>query len=81
MARTPKEKRVDKGNAAEKLFNDPLIQEVFEKMETSYNNAWVSSGLDDIQKRETLFLSIRALSEFKLELESMIMGGKIAQKE
>tara|TARA_R100000951_G_scaffold74124_1_gene62467 strand:+ start:151 stop:396 length:246 start_codon:yes stop_codon:yes gene_type:complete len=81
MARTPKEKRIDKGNAAEKLFNDPLIQEVFEKMETSYNNAWVSSGLDDIQKRETLFLSIRALSEFKLELESMIMGGKIAQKE
>lgn len=81
MARTPKEKRIDKGNAAEKLFNDPLIQEVFEKMEKSYNNAWVSSGLDDIQKRETLFLSIRALSDFKLELESMIMGGKIAQKE
>jgi|TARA_Y100000296_G_scaffold18207_1_gene21559 hypothetical protein len=81
MARTSKEKRINKGNAAEKLFNDPLIQEVFEKMETSYNNAWVSSGLDDIQKRETLFLSIRALSEFKLELESMIMGGKIAQKE
>tara|TARA_Y100000034_G_C6818889_1_gene368624 strand:+ start:127 stop:372 length:246 start_codon:yes stop_codon:yes gene_type:complete len=81
MARTPKEKRIDKGNAAEKLFNNPLIQEVFEKMETSYNNAWVSSGLDDIQKRETLFLSIRALSEFKLELESMITGGKIARKE
>ena len=81
MARTSKEKRINKGNAAEKLFNDPLIQEVFEKMETSYNNAWVSSGLDDIQKRETLFLSIRALSEFKLELESMITGGKIARKE
>jgi hypothetical protein len=81
MARTPKEKRIDKGNAAEKLFNDPLIQEVFEKMEASYNNAWVSSGFNDVQKRETLYLSIRALSDFKLELESMIMGGKIAQKE
>ena len=31
MARTSKEKRIDKGNAAEKLFNDPIIQEVFEK--------------------------------------------------
>ena len=81
MARTSKEKRVDKGNAAEKLFNDPIIQEVFEKLETSYNNAWVSSGLEDSQKRETLYLSIRALSQFKLELESMIMGGKIAQRE
>ena len=81
MARTSKEKRIDKGNAAEKLFNDPIIQEVFEKLETSYNNAWVSSGLEDSQKRETLYLSIRALSQFKLELESMIMGGKIAQRE
>ena len=81
MARTSKEKRIDKGNAAEKLFNDPIIQEVFEKLETSYNNAWVSSGLEDSQKRETLYLSIRALSQFKLELEAMIMGGKIAQNE
>ena len=81
MARTPKETRVDKGNSAQTLINDPIIQEVFEKLEKSYNNAWISSGLEDSQKRETLYLSIHALSQFKLELESMIMGGKIAQKE
>lgn len=81
MARTPKEERINKGNSAKVLIEDPILQEVFEKLETSYNNAWISSGLDDVQKRETLYLSIRALSQFKLELESMIMGGKIAQKE
>ena len=81
MARTPKEQRVDKGNSAQKLIEDPILQEIFEKLETSYNNSWISSGLEDSQKRETLYLSIRALAEFKLELESMIMGGKIAQKE
>jgi|TARA_R110000823_G_scaffold43402_2_gene112899 hypothetical protein len=81
MARTPKEERISKGISAKTLIEDPILQEVFEKLETSYNNAWISSGLDDVQKRETLYLSIRALSQFKLELESMIMGGKIAQKE
>ena len=81
MAHTPKEQRIAKGNSAQKLIEDPIIQEVFEKLETSYNNSWISSGLEDSQKRETLYLSIRALSEFKLELESMITGGKIAQKE
>jgi hypothetical protein len=81
MARTPKEERISKGVSAKTLIEDPILQEVFEKLETSYNNAWISSGLDDVQKRETLYLSIRALSQFKLELESMIMGGKIAQKE
>ena len=79
--RTPKEKRISKGNAAEKLLNDPIISEVFEKLETKYNSAWISSGLEDSQKRETLYLSIRALGELKLELESMINTGKIAQKE
>jgi len=79
--RTPKEKRISKGNAAEKLLFDPIIQEAFEKLENKYNSAWVSSGLEDNQKRETLYLSLRALGEFKLELESMINSGKIAQKE
>jgi hypothetical protein len=81
MARTPKEERISKGNSAKRLIEDPILQGIFEKLEISYNNAWISSGLDDVQKRETLYLSIRALSQFKLELESMIMGGKIAQKE
>mgnify|MGYP003982427633 FL=1 len=81
MARTPKEQRIDKGNSAQKLIEDPILQEIFGKLETSYNNSWISSGLEDSQKREPLYLSIRALAEFKLELESMIMGGKIAQKE
>jgi hypothetical protein len=81
MARTPKEERVKKGNAAEKLFNDPILSEAFEKLEAKYNSAWVSSGLEDNQKRETLYLSIRALGELRLELESMINTGKIAQQE
>ncbi len=79
--RTPKEKRISKGNAAEKLLNDPIISEAFEKLETKYNSAWISSSLEDSQKRETLYLSLRALGELKLELESMINTGKIAQRE
>ena len=81
MTRTPKDKRVKKGADAERLLNDPIIHEIFETLGSRYNNAWVSSGLDDTQKRETMFLALRALEEFKLELESLILGGKIAQKE
>ena len=81
MTRTPKEKRLKKGADAERLLNDPIIHEIFETLGSRYNNAWVSSGLDDTQKRETMFLALRALEEFKLELESMILGGKLAQNE
>ena len=79
--RTPKEKRISKGKAAERVLNDPIISEAFEKLEAKYNSAWVSSGFEDSQKRETIYLSIRALGELRLELESMINTGKIAQQE
>ena len=81
MTRAPKEKRLKKGADAERLLNDPIIHEIFETLGSRYNNAWVSSGLDDTQKRETMFLALRALEEFKLELESLILGGKLAQNE
>ena len=81
MTLTPKDKRLKKGADAERLLNDPIIQEIFETLGSRYNNAWVSSGLEDTQKRETMFLALRALGEFKLELESLILGGKIAQQE
>ena len=63
------------------MRDDPILQEIFGKLENNYNNAWVSSGMEDSQKREIIFLSLRALAEFKLELESMITSGKIAQQE
>ena len=69
------EERVLKANAARSVLEDPVIQEAFENLEDHYNEAWVNSGLEDSVARERIFLSLRALSDLKNELSSMINSG------
>jgi len=75
LERATVEERVLKANAARSVLEDPVIQEAFENLEDHYNEAWVNSGLEDSVARERIFLSLRALSDLKAELESMINSG------
>lgn len=79
---TPKttEETIQQGNAATAVLNSPVFQEAFEILEERYISNWISSQLDDKDHRETQFLSLRVLSEVRLELESKINGGKIAAR-
>ena len=74
------EEIVRQGNAAAAVLNSPVFQDSFEILEERYISNWISSGIDDKDNRETQFLSLRVLSEIRLELESMINGGKIAAR-
>ena len=73
------EEQIQQGNAADAVLTSPVCSEAFEILEEKYINAWLSSGIPDKDHRETLFMSLRVLSEVRLELESMVNGGKIAK--
>ena len=73
------EEQIQQGNAAEAVLTSPVFIEAFEILEEKYINSWLSSEISDKDHRETQFLSLRVLSEMKLELESMVNGGKIAK--
>ena len=73
------EERINQGHAAEAVLNSPVFIEAFEILEEKYINSWLSSGIPDKDHRETQFLSLRVLSEMRLELESMVNGAKIAK--
>ena len=75
LERATVEERVLKANAARFVLEDPVIQEAFDNLEDLYNEAWVNSNIEDSISRERIFLSLRALSDFKRELESMINSG------
>lgn len=79
---TPKtvEERVLQGNSAEALLQSPIFTEAYETLEDRYINAWMSSNSEDGNKREQCYISLKVLSEIKLELESMISSGKIAKQ-
>ena len=73
------EEQIQQGNAADAVLTSPVFIEAFEILEEKYINSWLSSGIPDKDHRETQFLSLRVLSEVRLELESMVNGGKIAK--
>jgi len=75
LERATVEERVLKANAARFVLENPVIQEAFENLEDLYNEAWVNSNIEDSISRERIFLSLRALSDLKKELESMINSG------
>ena len=78
-ARKTAEEQIQQGNAAEAVLTSPVFIEAFEILEEKYINSWLSSGIPDKHHCETQFLSLRVLSEMRLELESMVNGGKIAK--
>jgi len=73
------EEQIQQGNAAEAVLTSPVFIEAFEILEDKYINSWLSSAMSDKDHRETQFLSLRVLSEMRLELESMVNGAKIAK--
>jgi len=75
LARTTVEERVIKGNAARSVLEDPAIQEAFDNLEEHYNEKWINSEVEDSITRERVFLSLRALSDLKTELQSMVNSG------
>ena len=73
------EEQIQQGNAANAVLTSPVFSEAFESLEDRYISSWLSSQMEDKDHRELQFLSLRVLSEVRLELESMVNGGKIAK--
>ena len=74
------EERISQGNGANALLQSTEFSEAYENLEDKYINAWISSSADDEKKREQCYVSLKVLSEIRLELESMINSGKIAKQ-
>ena len=76
-----KEEKISKGNAAESVLKSPVFIEIFEKLEDNYITKWMSSQESDTQKREQLYLSLKVLTEIKIELESIVTSKLFAERE
>ena len=65
---------------AKRLLNDPLFVEAFELLEKNLLNSWSVSGVNEIDTREQLWLSLRLLERIRLHLTSIIETGDMAKK-
>lgn len=77
---TPDEE-VRRANNAERLFNDPMIQETLNLMEREINDAWLACPARDVDGREWLWRQAVSTRKFREILRGTMESGKIAKEQ
>jgi hypothetical protein len=70
-----------RGQRADAILNDPMVQEAFVEIERILHNTWQNSDVADHEGRHNAYLSAKLLKRFKQYFENHIKKGKAADKE
>lgn len=73
------EQQASRGDAAERLLKDELLNEAFNVLEQEYTNLWKQTKPSDEAAREKLWLSLRQLEMVRAQLHSVVQTGKVAK--
>lgn len=73
------EGEIQRGEHAAQLLSDELLTESLSAIETEYIEQWKNSPARDEAGREKLWLMVKVVQRFRLELESVVNTGKVAR--
>lgn len=73
------EQQASRGDAAERLLKDELLNEAFNALKQEYTRLWTETKPSDEAAREKLWMSIRQLEMVKAQLHSVVQTGKVAK--
>lgn len=63
---------------AKRLMEDPLLKEALANIRDAAIEAWERTGAEQKEAREIAYLTMKVVGRVKVELESIIVNGKIA---
>tara|TARA_R100001460_G_scaffold13763_2_gene31004 strand:+ start:381 stop:638 length:258 start_codon:yes stop_codon:yes gene_type:complete len=72
---------VSQSNKAKQLFENPLLQESFDKLKKSYQDSLFSTGVKEQETREMLWLAYNIVGKVEQNLKEVIDTGKLASKQ
>lgn len=70
---------IARGERAQQVLREPLLQEAFETIEKELTEQWQTSPVRDVEGREKLYLTLLCLRKVQRHLESVVETGKVAQ--
>lgn len=74
-------KDVERGNHAQRLLNDPLLQEAFNVVRQAIHDQWEASPLRDVEGQVALRSMLNHLRDVQAVLEVALADGKAAADE
>lgn len=72
------EEAVRKANAAARIFNEPVMQETLDLMESEIMEAWIVCPIRDVEGREALHRMAATTRKFRDLLRGTMESGKLA---
>ena len=75
------QKEVSQANKAKQLFDNPLLQESFDKLKKLYADSLFNTGAKETETREKLWLAYNVVGKVEQNLLEMIDTGKLANKQ
>lgn len=68
---------MERGEAARRLMEDPVMTEAFAKIKEVYTREWQGSAFADREDRERAYLMIAAVNRLQNQLTEVINNGKV----
>jgi len=70
-----------RGLKAQRLWDDPLLQEIFAEIEREVLDGWKTSRSEERDRREEIYYLQRAVEHLKQKIRTHVGTGKRADKE
>ncbi len=75
------QQELTQANKAKQLFENPLLQESFDKLRNVYQESLFNTGAKESETREMLWLAYNIVGKVEQNLKEIIDTGKLASKQ
>lgn len=72
---------IERGDRAQKLLDDPTLNDAFKNVEKAIHDAWSACPIRDHEGQHELRLMLKLLSDVRADLELAVSNGKMAAAE
>ena len=76
-----KDEAIKRSNHAQNLLQDPLLNEVLDRMEHSFIEEWAKSAETDTAYREKLWGLHKLVKELRVQLNIVMQSGKVEKAQ
>ena len=74
-------KESSEGEEAKRILDSAVFKDAMQTLANGYQDQWMNSDVDDVKKRESVFVKLNILAYFVNELQTVLQTGQMADEQ
>jgi len=74
-------KESSEGEEAKRILDSTVFKDAMQTLANGYQDQWMNSDVDDVKKRESVFVKLNILADFVNELQTVLQTGQMADEQ